>query len=692
MKKIFSFLFLSFIIALSVSAQLDRSQRPEPGPAPVIQLGDFDTFTLSNGLQVIVVENRKVPVVSFQLSLNIDPIMEGDATGYVDMAGTLMSEGTKNRSKQEIAKEIDFIGGNLSTFSTGMFGSSLKRHQATLLDLMSDVLMNPTFPEEELQRNLTQSKSALEVSRNEGNFIAGNVARVAAYGSNHPYGEVTTPESLDNINRDLLVNYYQTYWKPNVAYLVIVGDIDKKEAKKLAKKYFGKWKKGDVPEMTYPTPVAPEGNRVAIGNRAGAVQSMVYVTYPVELTPGHPDVIKANVMNAILGGGVFSGRLMQNLREDKGYTYGARSNLSPDEVVGRFTASTEVRNSVTDSTVVEILGEMRRLISEPVSEESLQQLKNFMNGSFARSLESPRTIANFALNIKRYNLPEDYYATYLEKLAAVSVSDVQAMAAKYLKPDNAIIVVAGNRDEVAGSLEKFSTTGSVEFFDAFGRPVEAPKAVTGEVNAKQVIAAYVSAIGGYANVEGVEDVTITMTANVQGMTIEAVNKQKSPDLFYSAISMGGNIIQKQVYDGTRGKVSAMGQSQDITGDALTELKLQAALFPELRYDELGYQMELAGIEDLDGQEAYRIRFTSPSGSVRNEYFSVENGLRLSTQISQESPMGDMTVVTNYADYREVNGVLFPFTIKQQLGPQMLDMKVTSVEVNTGLGEDAFLVE
>lgn len=692
MKKIFSFLFLSFIIAFSVSAQLDRSQRPEPGPAPVIQLGDFESFTLRNGLQVIVVENHKVPVVSFQLTLNIDPVFEGDATGYVDLAGTLMREGTTNRNKQQIDQEIDFIGGNLSTFSTGMFASSLKRHQETLLGLMSDILMNPTFPEAELQRNLTQNKSALEVSRNEGNFIAGNVARVTAYGQNHPYGEVTTPESLDNINRELLVNYYQTYWKPNVAYLVIVGDINQKEAKKLAKKYFGKWKKGDVPEVTYPTPAAPAGNRVAVGNRAGAVQSMVYVTYPVQLTPGHPDEIKSSVMNSILGGGVFSGRLMQNLREDKGYTYGARSNLSSDELVGRFIATTEVRNSVTDSTVVEILGEMRRLISEPVTEETLQLVKNYMNGSFARSLESPRTIANFALNVKRYNLPEDYYATYLEKLAAVSVNDIQAMAAKYLKPENAIIAVAGNRDEVAGTLSKFSATGEVEFFDAFGRPVEAPRSVTGEVNAEQVIAAYVSAIGGYNKVKAVEDVTMNMTANVQGMTIEAVNKQKAPDLFYSAISMGGNIIQKQVFDGSRGNVSAMGQSQEITGEALAELKLQAVLFPELNYAELGYQMELAGIEDLEGQEAYRIRFTSPSGSVRNEYFSVENGLRLSTQISQESPMGNMTVVTNYSDYREVNGVLFPFSIKQQLGPQMLDMKVTSVEVNTGLGEDAFLVD
>lgn len=692
MKKIFSLLFFCIILVISVSAQLDRSKRPLPGPAPVIQLGKFESFTLPNGLQVIVVESRKVPVVSFQITLDIDPVLEGNAKGFVDLAGTLMREGTKKRSKQQIDEEIDFIGASLSTFSTGMFGSTLKRHQETLLELMSDILLNPTFPEAEMQRSITQSKSALATVANDANAIARNVSQVAVYGPNHPYGEIVTAQTLENINAGLLRSYYQTYFKPNVAYLVIVGDIDAREARKLARKYFGRWRKGNVPRNTYQTPAAPEGNRVAFGNRVGAVQSVVFVTHPVQLTPGHPDAIKASVMNSILGGGVFSGRLMQNLREDKGYTYGARSSLAPDRLVGRFTASTEVRNSVTDSTVVEILGEMRRLINEPVDEETLQLVKNFMNGSFARSLENPRTIANFALNIKRFNLPADYYATYLEKLAAVSVSDVQSVAARYLKPDNSIIVVAGNRDEVAQNLTKFSTTGIVEFFDAFGRPLEAPKAVSGEISAQLVIEAYVAAIGGPAKLKEVKDVTMNMSANIQGMTIEAVNKQKAPDLFYSALSMGGNILQKQVFDGTRGRINAMGQSQEITGNDLLEMKLQAALFPELRYAELGYTLELAGIENMNGQDVYRIRLTSPTGSVRNEYFSLKSGLKISSQTSQDTPMGAMTIVTTYDDYREINGIKFPFSIKQQLGPQLLDMKVNSIEVNSGLSADEFKID
>jgi zinc protease len=690
MKKSLLLIFVLLAAVITTTAQIDRSQRPQPGPAPVIQLGEFETFTLRNGLQVIVVENRTVPVVSFQITLAIDPVLEGDAAGYSSIAGTLMREGTKKRSKQQIDEEVDFLGASLSTFSTGIFASSLTSHTEILLELMADVLLNPTFPEAELQRSITQTKSALESSRNNSGFIAGNIANVARYGTDHPYGEVTTPESVDNITRKHLVDYYNTYFRPNVAYLVIVGDIDVIEARRLTNKYFGKWKKRVVPVTTYSVPQAPAGNRVALGHRSGASQSTVYLTYPVEFTPGNPDAIKAGVMNNILGGGVFSGRLMQNLREHKGYTYDARSVLSADRLSGSFRASTEVRNSVTESTVVEILSEMRRLIEEPVDEETLQLVKNFLTGNFSRSLESPRTIANYALNIKRYNLPADYYATYLEKLNAVTVADVQAMASKYLRPDNAIIVVAGNQDDVLESLYRFSTTGEVELYDPFGRRLPPPRQIGSDITPEMVIDAYVLAIGGAAKLRAVEDVTMNMKASIQGMSITAVNKQTAAGKYYSAMSMGGNVMQKQVFDGTTGSRTAMGQTQEVTGDELADLKLQAALFPELRYAELGYTMELMGIEQVGNEEAYRIRFTAPSGDIHSEYFSVTTRLRIKNQRSQESPMGEMLIETMYQDYREVNGVLYPFMIIQQVGPQKIELEVTEVLVNTGLDDSVFI--
>ena len=706
MKKTFFCFLLSIFLISTVYAQLDRSQRPQPGPAPLVQLGDFESFTTDNGIRVIVVENRKIPVISFQLTLDIDPVLEGDAKGYVSFAGALMREGTTNRSKQEIDEAIDFIGASLSTGSTGMFASSLTRHRHILLELMSDILLNPTFPEAELERRISQTRTGLRNTPTDGGSILRNLSSTLVYGPNHPYGEITTEETLDNINVDLLIEYYNTYFKPNVAYMVIVGDIDVAEAKQLMDQYFEEWERGTVPTHTYPTPTAPEGRRVAFAERLGASQSNVAVTYPLELTPGHEDAIKVSVMNSILGGGVFSGRLMQNLREDKGYTYGARSNISTDQLVGRFVAQTEVRNSVTDSTVVEILYEMDRLRNEPVTEEDLQLVKNFMNGSFARSLESPRTIANFALNIKRYNLPEDYYATYLEKLAAVSVNDVQQMAQSYLKPDNAIIIAVGNKEEVVPTLEKFSATGEVELFDAFGRPwtpaelAEAPAHVTLET----VLEKYFNAIGGKENFENIKDMTQVMKTSMMGMEITLTSYQKAPHYLRIETGMGGNVMSTQLFNGEKAVVtSPMGKQEFTEGPEFEMMKMQAIMNMEMNYKDYGIAKTLEGIESVDGNDAYKVEVVTPQGQKTYEYYDVDSGLKIRTESAQG--------VAKISDYREVMvregekpsffGRLFgkkaigpvvlkfPHRIEQQAGPQTLDMEIVEILIDTNLDDSKF---
>jgi zinc protease len=708
MKKIISVIIFSLFAVLTLQAQLDRSIRPEPGEAPKIQLGEFESFTLDNGLQVIVVENRKVPVVSFQLTLDIDPILEGDAKGYVDFAGQLMREGTTTRTKSEIDEAIDFIGGTLSTYDTGIFASSLTRHQSVLLDLMADVLLNPVFPDEELQKRITQTRSGLQTIKTNGNAIAQNVALTQVFGSEHPYGEVVTEETLDNINVELLRQYYNTYWKPNTAYMVIVGDIDVAQAKELMNQYFAGWKSGDVPKHTYPTPTPPDGMKVAFAERAGALQSVVQVSYPVVLPVGHEDVIKVSVMNSILGGGVFSGRLMQNLRETKGYTYGARSSISSDKLVGRFVASTEVRNSVTDSTVVIILDEMTRLINEPVDAATLELIKNFSTGQFARSLESSRTIANFALNIKRYDLPEDYYATYLERLNAVTVEEVQQMAQKYLKPENAIVVVAGNLEEVPQTLEKFDSDGEVEIFDAFGRPFEAEEVSTipEGVTLETVLDKYLNAIGGGENLDMITDFKQVIEIPMMGQIAVVKQYQKAPDKLRIETVFGGMTVQTQIFDGQKVKMSGMmGQQEFTEGPEFEATKMQAILNIERDFADYGIEKTLEGITEIDGNKLYKVSVISPSGQKSVEYYDVNTGLKTRS----ESEMG----VATFDEYQTVTleregekpgffarlfgkkaktetyEFKFPSKITQQAGGQLLEMTVTDIELNTGIEDTQF---
>jgi zinc protease len=686
MKRYFFLLLPALFYTVLATAQLDRSVRPQPGPAPLIQLGDFETFTLDNGLKVIVVENRKVPVLSFQLTLDVDPVMEGDAKGYVNLAGSLLRDGTTNRSKEEIDEAIDFIGASLNTYSTGIFASSLTKHKETLLELMADVLLNPSFPESELQRSITQNISGLATVRTDPGAMVRNVSTRLVYGPDHPFGEVTTEESLSNVTLDMIKQYYATYFKPNVAYMVIVGDTDAKEARKMMNKYFGNWKQETVPEHTYETPQAPESNRVAFVDRLGAIQSNLSITYPVELPPGHEDAIKVSVMNNILGGGVFSGRLMQNLREDKGYTYGARSNLSTNPLVSRFSAGAEIRNSVTDSTVVEIFYEMHRLRNEPVDEETLQLIKNFMTGSFARSLESPRTMANFALNISRYDLPEDYYVTYLERLNQVTVEDVQLMAQKYLKPERAYIVVAGNKEEVAPNLERF-TNVEVEFYDAFGKQIVASEAaaVPDDVSVDVVLENYLKAIGGSENLGKVTDMTITMKTEMMGQQVNITGYRKSPDLFLMETEMGGMVISKQLFNGEKAIVSSpMGQQEFTEGTEFEMMKSQAVMHPELHYKEMGTTKTLVGIEKMEELQVYKVEVVTSGNMKSFEYYGVDSGLKF----KEETMQGEVF----YDDYKEVDGLLFAHSIKQQMGPQMIEINIEEIKLNTGLDDSIFTIE
>ncbi|MFT6147891.1 MAG: putative Zn-dependent peptidase [Saprospiraceae bacterium] len=676
----------------SPDLELDRSSAPQPGPAPKIQMGTYETFTLDNGLECIVVKNEKLPRVSFQYTLNIDPLMEKDDAGMQEMMGEMLSRGTENRTKKEIDEQVDFIGATLSTYSSGVYASSLSKHSDKIIELMADVLLNPTFPEAELEKVKTQTLSGLASAKNEPNAISSNVANVLRYGKTHPYGEITTEETVGNITSESIKAFYYDNFNPNAGYLIIVGDIDAVAAKAKMQKYFKAWEPGEISKRTYNMPEAPQGRSVAVVDRPGAVQSVITVTYPINLKPGSDDLIAASVANSVLGGGGFSGRLMQNLREDKGYTYGSRSSLSYDPLVGVFTASASVRNEVTDSAITEFIYEIDRMGNEKVNPKDLQKTKNIMAGSFARSLERPQTVANFALNIARYDLPGDYYEKYLERLSAVTAEDVMRVSKKYFNSNNAHILVVGDKDEVAEKLTKFDAKKEVKFYDNYGNPAKAAEAAPEGVTAETVVDNYIKAIGGKAAMEEVKDIQTTMELSAMGQTLDAKISQKSPNKYKMTIKMQGQVFQQQVYDGTNGAMSGMMGNKKLEGEELMALKEQSAIFTELNYAKDGYTLEMKGMESVDGKDAYKVLVTAPSGSKATDYYSKETGLKIRSISSLESPQGAMTQTVDYSDYKATKGIKMPQMIKQSTGPQTIIMTVKEVKINEGINDDEFKVD
>lgn len=375
-----------------------------------------------------------------------------------------MGAGTVSKPKDVFNEEVDFMGASLNVGSSSISAFSLSKYKEDILKLMTDVLYNPAFPEDEFDRAIEQSLTGIKQSLDNPDAIAANVRGIVNYGKDHPYGEIVTEESLKNITLEDLKQHYAKYFKPNIAYLVIVGDITKKEAQSLTKDYFGSWKSGEVQKEEFEAPEMVTKTNISFVDRPSSVQSVISISYPIDNKPGTPDVVKLSLLNTILGGGGLSTRLNMNLREDKGYTYGANSSIGSSRYSAIFNAGASVRNEVTDSALTQFMYELNKITSELVTEEEFVLAKNSAKGSFARSLEGRGTVASFALNTELNNLPDDYYATYLQRVDAVTREDLLEVAKKYIRPDKANIVVVGKAEEVASKLEPF---GEITYYDAF---------------------------------------------------------------------------------------------------------------------------------------------------------------------------------------------------------------------------------
>lgn len=686
MKKNLIFVFL-LIVSFSFAQKLDRTKPPLPGPAPEIKIGNYESFQLDNGLKVFVVENHKLPVVSFNLIIDRDPVLEKENAGYTNIAGQLLKTSTKTKTKNQIDEAIDQIGADFSTSSTNVFASSLKKYSEKLLEIMSDVILNADFKQEELDKIKERTISGLKAQKDEPSSIAERIRKIVYYGEGHPYAESETEISVKNITLQMCKDYYSTYFKPNVAYLSIVGDITKDEAKKLVQKYFAKWEQGNVPKTNFSKVEPPLINKVLVVDRPASVQSTVIVGHPIDLPKNSPDVIKSTVTNTILGGGVF--RLFDNLREKHGYTYGAYSVLGSDKIVGRFSAQTDVRNSVTDSAITEILYEMKRIGKEEVDQVELDKAKNYLCGSFAISLEDPKTVANFAINIERWNLPKDYYSNYLKNISAVTSKDVLESAKKYILPENSYIIVVGKAEEIASKLKKFSIK-DITYYDVEGNKIDPNKQnIPSDVTADGIINKFVEAIGGLDNLKKVNDYTILMNAKIQNFDVKVEIYHKSPNKFLQKVVVMGT-DQITLYDGEKGYQKTMMGEEEIKGNELEQMQFEATMSATYDYKQLGISAKIVGINKVNQKDAYKIEFTLPSGGKVFKYYDMQSFLLVREERTVTTQQGTMTVATDKDDYQDINGVKYPYKISQNIGGMLVEFKTNSITVNTGIPDDVFM--
>tara|TARA_R110002051_G_scaffold315223_2_gene393362 strand:+ start:2029 stop:4098 length:2070 start_codon:yes stop_codon:yes gene_type:complete len=688
MKKIYITLVL-VLFTLIASAQIDRSVMPKAGPAPEINLKEPQRFELKNGLKVLVVENHKLPRVSIQLRIDNPPIAEGDKAGVSSFVSSLLGNGSKTISKDDFNEEVDFLGARISFGSQSAFASSLSKYFPRIIELMADAAINPNFTQEEFDKEKEKILTGLKSQEKDVASIANRAQSALAYGKNHPYGEFTTPETVNNITLADVQKFYSNYFVPANAYLIVIGDVNLKDVEKLVKKNFTAWTKATPPSFQFSKPSDVQYTQINFIDVPNAVQSEIAVESLVDLKMSDADYLPALISNQILGGGG-EGRLFLNLREDKGYTYGSYSSIGDDKYApSRFRATAQVRNAVTDSSVVEILKEIDKIKTEPVSADDLKNTKAKYIGRFIMALERPETIAGYALNIETENLPKDYYKTYLERINAVSIDDVQKAAQKYFSTDKARIVVAGKGSEVLENLEKVTFKGKtvpVKYYDKMVNDAEKPNydAVVPEgISAQTVIDNYIKAIGGKEKLMGVSSYAMTAEAEIQGMKLNLEIKKTTSDQFMQDVKMMGNSMSKQVLDGNSGYMVMQGQRKDLDETEIEKIKSEAAPFAELTYKNSDISLE--GIEDIDGKKAYKIKVSNEKSS----FYDVTTGLKLQDVVTVNMNGQSMSSTFNFSDYKEVSGILFPFILTQSMGPQKVDFTVKSIMVNEGVTDADF---
>lgn len=682
MKKIHTVLILLFLTGI-MQAQ-DRPQ-PKPGNPPVVNIKKPQTFVLANGMKVLIVENHKLPRVSFNLTLDNAPFTEGNKKGVDELTSSLIGNGTKKTAKEAFNEEIDFYGANINFSSRGAYASSLSKYSGRVLELLAEGALQPNFTQTEFDKEKAKLLEGLKADEKSVPAIATRVVDVLAFGKNHPSGEYLSEETVKNVTLADVQANYATYFVPENAYLVIIGDIKFKETKAAVEKLFSGWKKQSAPKNTYPDPENVSKLQIDFVDVPNAVQSEISLVNTVNLRMNDPDFFPAVIANQILGGD-FNSYLNMNLREQHAWTYGANSSVGAGKYVTKFKASSAVRNTVTDSAVVQFIKEIRRIRTERVDPEVLRNVKAGYIGRFVMQVEKPQSVARYALNIETEKLPADFYEKYIQTINNVTADDIYRVANKYFLLDNMRIVIAGKGSDVISGLEKLQIP--IYYFDKYGNPVEKPatkKEVPANVTAKTVFENYIKAIGGEKAVSAVKTLYMNGSTTVPQAPspLTFTSKLDSKGKMMVSLSMGTMNLMKQVVNEKGAYIEQQGQRKNLEGDDLKEMKANAAPFEELQLIKRT-DLKVENIEPINGSDAYAIK-----DGKTTYYYDVKSGLKVAEAKVREQGGKSATQITNFNDYKEVKGVKVPFNLIQNVGFE-LDIKMSDIKINEGVSDADFL--
>ena len=696
MKKII-IVALGILILQNTSAQIkvDRSKKPAAGPAPVISIKDPVTFTLPNGMTVLVVENHKLPKVRATLSIDAGPIKEGKKAGVMNLMGEMLGEGTTSMTKDKFDEAVDMIGADVNLNFGGGAVSALTKYFDKAFMLMADGLKNPSFPQESFEKLKSQTITGLKSNEKSAAAIAGRVSMALNYGKETAMGEFTTEASVKGLTLADIKEAYKNYITPSRSYLTFVGDITPAAAKALVTKVFGNWSGRKLDQPSAGDVANPDKTEIDFVDLPTAVQGELSMGNLVKNPMNGADYHALLLANQILGGGADS-KLFMNLREKHGFTYGAYSSVGSGRFQSLFKAGAAVRTEKVDSALNEMIKEILNMRDGKMTQEELDIAKAKYNGAYALRMEDPATTATYASNILINNLPKDFYKTYLQKINAVTLDDIKRVSNTYFNETNSRIVIVGNGKKILPGLAKLGFP--IKKYDKYADPVadevrivpveESPK-TSDAVSGYSIIEDYLKAVGGKAEIQKVNTISLNISMEAMGRELSGKEIRMNPNKVVSEMKIGTMTVNKTFFNGTTGYRARGGQQTNLTPDEIKEQQDRKSVIPQLFYNTADYKTEYLGKGKVEDEDTYRLKVVMPSGKTSVQQYSIKTGLLLEEETTMKQGDNELPITIDYKNYKKVGNIMYPTQIIRNVGGQEYTTNYSDIKINEGVTEADF---
>lgn len=710
---------LAFLLLFSLVALAQSGTEP-------IQLPPVKTVTLDNGLKVVVIEQPSLPIVQFNLLARVGSIHDlSDRAGLASFTASMLRQGTSKRKAEEISEAIDFVGGSLSASAdaerTTVTARVLKKDLQVGLELLADIVQNPSFPEKEMGIIRNQLSAGVRGMRDDPGELAEAHFNFALFGSIHPLGRSMSEESIKAITRDDLVNYHAAYYRPHNSILIVAGDVKADEIIKLIKEALGSWTKKEVLPTQLPATARLQGYPVRFVHKPGQTQVHMELGH-LGVSVNDEDYIPTVLSNYVLGGGAFSSRLLQVVRSQAGKTYSIFSffpSYSRD-IGGYFRISTFTRNEEAFATLQLILDEFKKFKAGGITPEELQAAQDNIAGSYILRLETLSGLAMTVLNVEFYGFTLDRIRNYRKLVRSVTLEQANQAIKDRFDPDNLAIVLAGDAKVLEGKTElipgiSLENVGVVDWLGpitAKGKPyaeflaaAAAPKGPTKlewkaqmTPEAKALLEKALAAQGGFEKVAQLRDLYVKAQGSLfqrgEELKVEIEDWVKLPDKIRRTYKLIGRGLEvTHIYNGAQGWVQQGAKVTDMPAELL------AVMRESIEFDPLtvlwniareGYKFAVSGKTQVEGRDVQILKVTDEQGKSADFYFDSAKFVPLRITQEEEGPEGKVQGETLFSDYRRVEGFWVPFSQKALRNKEPAAIfEVLEFKVNAGVGDEKF---